>query len=273
MKRSLLIFLFLGILFASHENIGVSPEARALGESIVARSYGISGLFSNPAGLINGQKIQIVAFYEKPYGSSVTGELNVVSVGVKYSNFAVSLNEYYTRLDGDYSGLYSEGLYTISYSSVVGPLSLGSNINFYKFQEPRFGTDFTAGIDLGIMSKISDFVGAGIYYRNITRSRIRGEYLPYYIDAGIHISVQGLSKSFISFRMSSNSFITMMLGEEIDLAKGLLTLRGGLNYGEDLKKASFGIGINPLNNLTINYSFSTNFELSPSHSVGILFGR
>ncbi len=273
MNRYLLIFLFFGLLLASHENIGISPEARALGESIVGKGYGISGLYSNPAGLLDGEKIQFYASYEKPYGSSGLGEINLISVGIKYSNFAISLNEYYTEIEGDYSGAYSEGLYTISYATIFGPMSFGTNLNLYKFQEPRFGTDFTAGLDLGVMSRISDFVGAGVFYRNITRSRIRGEYLPYYLDAGVHVSVQGLSKSFITFRMSPNSLVTLMFGEEVDLAKGLLTLRGGLNYGEDLKKASFGIGVNPLNNLKINYSFSTNFELSPSHSLGIVFRR
>ncbi|MGB9824558.1 MAG: hypothetical protein ACPLN0_00330 [Candidatus Hydrothermia bacterium] len=273
MRKIFMVFIFVAFVYASHENIGVSPESRALGESTVSMGLGISGVFSNPAGLMDATNLQVALFYEKPYGAQGIGNINSAFLGIKYTKFAISFSEYYAKLEGDYSGLYSEGIYSLSYAIPFGVLSLGSNLNVYKFQDPRFGTDFTAGLDFGLLTRISDFVSAGICYHNVFRARIRGENLPYYLDAGIRVSVRDLSRSLIAFRMMPSSQVVLMFGEEVDLVKNILTLRGGLSYGNDTRKASLGLSVKAIEKFTISYSFSSNFELSPAHSLGVVYGR
>jgi hypothetical protein len=265
---ALALFIAVGTLFASHENVGITPYSRSISESGVASISGVDALFINPAGISSGSKVELLVSYEVPYGD-IEG-LRSAILGFKYANFALGISEYFLNLEGE--GRYAEGMYILSYGRNIGVINVGGSVNVYKFQDPRFGTDYTGGIDLGIQSAVSDFVSAGVFYKNITRSSLRGNELPQYLDMGMSVSIQGLSSTYLSFRMSPGNSPIFMLGEEVILANGFLKIRGGLNYGEDYKKASFGLGIN-LKNFTIDYAYSTNFELSPSHSFGLSFRR
>lgn len=273
MKKLLILLAVISIVYASHENVGISPEARALSESNVSKGFGISSLFTNPAGILSGGQWEAMISYERPYGSSSLGDINSVNLAFKFKGFGLALSEYYKDLEGDYTGRYAEGMYGLSYADDFGPLVFGVNLVLYKFQEPRFGTDYTPGVDFGLLSRTSDWVGAGVFFKNVFKSKIRGEELPQCLDAGIHVSIQDLSTTFISLRMAPAGSIVFNLGEEVNLQKGLLKVRGSISYGEDVKKAGFGIGIMPSKNFSIDYAFSTNFELSPAHSLGITYGR
>ncbi|MDI6850822.1 MAG: hypothetical protein QMD82_02665 [bacterium] len=267
LKASPLLIL-VGLLFASHENIGITTYSRSISESGVGGVFGVEALFINPAGLSSGSKFELLLSYEIPYGN-IKG-LKSTILGFKYSNFAIGISEYFLNIENE--GKYAEGMYLLSYGRNVGVINVGGSLNIYKFQDPRFGTDYKGGIDLGIQSAVSDFVSAGVFYKNITRSAIRGSDLPQYLDTGITISIQGLSSTYLSFRMYPGNSPIFMLGEEVSLADGLLQVKGGLNYGDDYKKASFGLEIN-LKGFIVGYAFSTNFELSPAHSFSINFRR
>ncbi len=273
MKKLLRILILLsGFVYASHENVGITPQMRGLGESVVGSAYGVSAIFSNPAYLGFNNSFELLISYERPYGSEGILGLNSANLGAVYRGFGVSLGEYFLKLDEDTSGFYSEGLYSLSYGRATGAFGYGFNVNLYKFTDPRFGTSFTGGLDLGLCSRVSEYVSAGVFYKNITRSSIRGSNLPQYLDAGININIQNLSSTFVSFRMTPGSSPIFMLGEKVSLYKGLIDLYVGFNYGSDLKKASFGFGLN-LNRFAINYAFSSNFELSPAHSIGLTYRR
>ncbi len=272
MRKILFLPLILTVLYASHENIGVTPESRSLAESFVATAFGVNGIFGNPGGVAFGEKVEFLASYEKPFGSADIKGLSTVTAGIKYRHFGLGISEYSLKLEGEYSGRYAEGLYSLSYGGALGSIGVGANVNLYKFQDPRFGTDYTAGLDLGLCSKVSEWVGAGVFYRNILGSKIRGDNLPQFLDAGLSISIQNLSRTLLNFRMAPASSVVLMVGEEVSVASGIVKLRAGFNYGENLKKASFGLGVT-LKGITVNYGFSTNFELSPAHAIGINFGR
>jgi len=266
-KASSLLIL-VSLLFASHENIGITTYSRSISESGVGGVSGVEALFVNPAGLSSGSKIDLLLSYEIPYGN-IKG-LKSTILGFKYSNFAIGISEYFLNIENE--GKYAEGMYLLSYGRNIGVINVGGSLNIYKFQDPRFGTEYKGGIDLGVQSAVSDFVSAGVFYKNITRSTIRGSDLPQYLDIGLTISIQRLSSTYLSFRMYPGSSPVFMMGEEVSLASGLLLVRGGLNYGEDYKKASFGLGVN-LKDFVVDYAFSTNFELSPAHSFSIRFRR
>ncbi|MDD5572944.1 MAG: hypothetical protein PHQ71_04140 [Candidatus Hydrothermia bacterium] len=272
MRKLLLIPLLVTLLYASHENIGVTPEGRALGESFVAGAFGFNGIFFNPGALTFGERLEFSVSYEKPYGGLDISGLNSVTMGLKYKNFGIGISEYGLKLEGEYSGTYAEGFYAFSYARAFGTFGVGANLDVYKFQDPRFGSTYYAGLDLGLCSRVSEWVGAGIYYRNVLGASIRGDKLPQYLDAGIGISIQDLSTTFLSLRMSPSGSVIFMGGEEFSVARGVLKLRAGLDYGDNITKGSFGLGLK-IKGITVNYAYSTNFELSPAHAFGITWGR
>jgi len=272
MKKIIFILIMVSFLEASHENMGGTPVAQALSLSYVAMAHGAGAIPFNPAGLPLGDKMEALTYYRILYGG--LGE-RFASYGlyVKYGNIGIGIEEKGAMLEGDYEGKYDEGLYSLSGGYPLSSnLLAGLNLNLYKFQDPRFGTSYSFGADVGLLANITKVFRVGAFYRNITLSRIREDKLPSYLDAGISMHSGDFSSTSLTFHMSPDYGPGVALGEQISLFKGLLILRGGIYSEEDLKKFSFGIGIHKAG-FHFDYAVISTEGLPLSHSFGILYRR
>jgi len=274
MRKIIVILIMISISFleASHENMGGIPVAQALSLSYVAMAEGAGAIPFNPAGLPLGNRIEALTYYRILYGG--LGE-RFASYGlyVKYGNIGIGIEEKGATLEGDYEGKYDEGLYSLSGGYPLSDnLSAGLNLNLYKFQDPRFGASYSFGVDVGLLATITKIFRVGAFYKNITLSRIRGDKLPSYLDAGISMHSGDFSRTSFTFHMSPDYGPGIAFGEEISLFRGLLNLRSGIYSEEDLKRFSFGIGINK-SGLHFDYAVIATEGLPLSHSFGILYRR
>lgn len=226
---------------------GSGSRALAMGGAFTAISDDTSGIYYNPAGLINAKKQQLSlnhfpmllgTFYNS--ASYVQPLLDFGSVGAAL--YRVYSGDIMTYDSSDVAGdttVFEEYKATISYArQVTEHLSAGVNVNMFSFSMfDVSGMGF--GADAGLLYEPFDFLAIGLACHNIIRPEIQlsgsKDVLPQIYSAGVLFKLEikpvGIK---LAADVSRNELINSFkyrAGLELKTF-GIIALRAGLNDGQ-----------------------------------------
>lgn len=264
------VIISVSMLFGMFEFQGEEPISLQTGYGAMTLPDKTDAMFYNPAALSEQMRVA-KAFFFTQYTTSGLG-IGVYGLGIRYRNFGVSFVERGAKLQGDYTGRYGEGRYSISYGKKVNDnLSVGMSVKFYKFSEPRYGASYSPSLDFGLLAKRAkwDF---GFYWVNATGSNLREEDIPEYAQVAIGFNASSLSKTLLQIEAKSGEPIKVGFGEEINLVENLLKVRGGLMHQSDLNHFSAGFSVH-YSKIYVDYSVLFIPDMPISHAIGVSFRR
>ncbi len=271
MKRVMFgIAISFGLLFGMFEFQGDEPIALQTGYSMMTLPDATSAMFYNPAGLSEPMMLG-KAFFFSQYSSSGLG-IMVYGAGLRYGNFGLSFVERGAKLEGDYSGRYGEGRYAISYGRKISDnLMVGLSLKMYKFSEPRYGASYSPSVDLGLIAD-KDRWSFGFYWVNVPGSDLREEDIPEYAQVAIGFTASELSRTLLEIESRAGEPLRVGFGEEINLVKDILKVRGGLSHQGSYNNFSAGFSVH-YGNISLDYSALFVPDMPLSHGIGLSFRR
>lgn len=249
------IIFFSQILFASFENITISPNTIASGN--------ISGFQIGDTSIpyLNTEKIYISLNYLYPYGLS---EISREDVSIQMKILGV--NSFF-RVVNFGNSTYREN--TLQFSASIfklKDLSISPGLSLF-YLHTEFDNTFSAGLDITAFYKIFDNFEGLCSIKNLYA----------YETENIDIPLE----MFLNFHYSPTDIFDVYLGVEKDdrykanIKTGIsytpieyLNLSMGYNF--EPKNLNTGFMINFLN-YQFSYALSYHFELEYSHAIGILY--
>ncbi len=259
-----------GLLFGMFEFQGDEPIALQTGYSAMTLPDATAAMFYNPAAL-SEPMTSGKAFFFSQYSSSGLGMMTY-GVGLRFRTFGVSFIEKSAKLNGDYSGRYGEGRYALSYGRKINDnLSMGLAFKMYKFSEPRYGASYSPSVDFGLVATRGKWK-LGFYWVNAAGSDLRNEDIPEYAQVALGFTASDLSRTLLQIESRSGEPLKVGFGEEINLVKDILKIRGGLMHQGSLNHFSTGFSIHYA---SINLDYSVLFvpDMPISHGIGLSFRR
>jgi hypothetical protein len=221
-------------------------------------------LFNNVAGLAGVDHVGTAFAYEvRP---ALTGANRIAACIVapsKIGTLGIGIFRF-----GD--EVYSEHLLSFGVGNQIGNTSLGIRMNYIQYRAENFGTTTTMSVDLGGITRITQFLSIGAYISNLTQSRLigtDGQRLPTKLAVGL------------GFRPTEK----IVIGTEIekDLNYGAIW-RSGIEYSV-YKKVFFrtGFNLNPdatyfglgaqKKNLKFDYAVRFNQLTGTSHHASAIY--
>lgn len=257
-----LIILFNALLFAQFQ-----PGSRqaAIGFAYTSIADDQWSIFYNPAGISKITNISAGVFYSpSPFGlKELASGSAVIANKFSFGGIGFSASTYGFEL-------FRENKISLAYAkSFFTDVSLGVKLTYNSISIQNYGSDYSIGIDLGVLSRISENFQIGFAAININR--------PTY-----GLNKEKLSQTFmggISYQPIQNVILAAELEKEVrcpfNFKFGLeftpikyLALRFG--YNTEPNNYSAGIGIF-YNYFKFNYSFISNNYLGFTHSFGLDF--
>ncbi len=271
MKRVITgIVLSFGLLFGMFEFQGEEPVALQLGYTAMALPDATDAMFYNPAVLSTPMTLG-KAFFFSQYTTSQLG-IMVYGIGMRYRTFGFSMIERGAKLNGDYNGRYAEGRYALSFGRKVSDnLSAGMALKLYKLSEPRYGASYSPSVDLGLIATRGPW-NLGFYWVNVAGSDMRNEDIPEYAQVSLGFKASDLSRTLLMVEASAGNPVKIGFGEDIDLVKNILKIRGGLMHQGSLNNFSAGFSVNYAS-IVLDYSVLFVPDMPISHAIGLSFRR
>lgn len=166
--------------------------------------------------------------------------------------------------------VYSEHLLSVGAGNQIGNTSLGIKMNYIQYRAENFGTAATMSVDLGGITRITQFLSIGAYISNLTQSKLigtDGQRLPTKLAVGLGLRPRE----------------KIVIGTEIEKdIKYQATLRSGVEYSV-YKKVFFrtGFNLNPRatyfglgaqkKNLKFDYALGFNQLTGTSHQASAIY--
>lgn len=261
-KILLLIILLNAYLFAQF-----LPGSRqnAMGFAFVSVADDHWSIFYNPAGLSKILNLSAGVFYSPaPFGlNELALGSATISKNFEIGNFGFAFQTYGFEL-------FRENKVSFGFAKSFFPeFQFGVKFTYNSLNIQNYGSDYSIGIDFGILSALSENLQLGFAATNINR--------PTY-----GVNKEKLSQSFaggISYKPIHNLIIAIELEKEVrypfNFKTGLeynlikyLALRFGFNT--EPNNFTGGIGIN-YSRFQFNYAFISNNYLGFNHNFGIDF--
>lgn len=261
MMHKTAIFAVLVCLFgffdvqAAFEDLEIGGKAASMAGSFVAQTDDITGIFYNPAGLVNIKRPEIFASYERMYwGLTDNSDINkqVLSFGIpfKFGSIGVGWNSL------SLNNLYNESTIKFDYGFPIGKkIYMGVGVSSLKL---RYGeTDYTEintvfdngytksgiGADFGAIYK-GEWVNLGLSVLNINEPDVGLKYsnkVPRKISLGACIKQRVLNLNIAGVLIENNYRIKT--GVETWVFSRNIAVRGGLNIGSSkYRNAAVGLG-------------------------------
>lgn len=134
----------------------------------------------NPAGLSSLQR-GYTLFYSQPYG------LNGLSSGWIAAVQRIGRGSFGLGFKGLGNNLYKENSLILSYGQRLKYLSLGANMRLLNLSIKGYGSAYSLGLDLGLLSQLTPKLRWGAFWRNLNSPRIgqAKEEIPQTFTAGL----------------------------------------------------------------------------------------
>jgi hypothetical protein len=258
----LIVFLLNAILFAQFP-----PGSRQAGIGYTFTSIADDqwSVFYNPAGISNIKNLSAGIYYSPaPFGLSELANGSVVVANTfSFGGIGFSASTYGFEL-------YRENKFSFAYAkSFFSDFSFGLKVTYNSISIKNYGNDFSIGIDIGVLSRLSENVQLGFTAKNINRPTygVNKEKLPQQFSGGV------------AYKPAQNFLMSVELEKEVRypfnfkfgfeyLPVKFFALRAG--YNTEPSNYFAGIGIF-YSNFIFNYSFISNNYLGYTHSIGIDF--
>ncbi len=265
-KFLLVVLCILGIAYgcpyASFELKGNSARIQAMGQAFIGLANTSDAIFINCSGLAQLTYPAFAVFYTKPFGMK---ELSYGSfsaaVPTTQGTFAAGLISFGNEL-------YTEQSLLLSFNrSVNQNCYYGCNLHYMKLQISGYGSDFSLGIDAGLLVKISPKIHWGFFTTNVNRARLgqNHECLPQTFSTGI--STSPISDFVLNVDIFKDSLFPLELRCGIEYR---LFHRIALRTGFSTEPTQFCAGFGFLfSYFEVDYAVTTHQSLGLSHHFSI----
>ena len=265
-----LFLLFLIVIFshiplrASFELKGNSARVQAMGQAYIGLANTPDAIFSNCGGLALIKHPSFSLYFTRPYGMKelLQGTLSA-TLPTPFGSFGTGVNHFGNEL-------YQEQSLLLSYShSIRQKFSWGINLHYMKLQIAKYGSDFSYGIDLGFLTKISQRVNWGFCATNINRATFKNgsEYLPQTFASGV--SILPLHDFIINFDIFKDTDFPLELRMGIEyLLFQRIAFRAG--FSDEPSQFCFGFGL-LFSYFTLDYAVTSHIDLGLTHYFSMQF--
>jgi hypothetical protein len=267
--------------------LGVGGRSVAMGEAHAALANDASATYFNPAGLVEGEKVDILIMHKEWFQDIRTEYLGVA---LPFGNFALGLGINTTNVGeielrtrpGPPEGTFSSHDFALSASMAmkVSP-ALNAGISVKYLYEKIF-VDETSGIaaDVGLLYKPPleglKFAVVGSNIGSMREFRTEKVKLPALLRVGASYN-RGLDRLHSSLTMGTD-FLKVFREEKVRLHTGAeinyeekVAFRAGYTFGYETRGMTFGIGISR-DILRLDYAFtpqSQDFRSGHTISIGV----
>lgn len=251
-------------VYASFELNGNSARVQALGQAYIGLANTPDAIFSNCGGLALIKYPSFSLYFTKPYGMKELLQGTVAAIlPTRFGSFGTGVNYFGNEL-------YQEQSLLLSYSqSIRQKFSWAINLHYMKLQIAKYGSDFSYGIDLGFLAKISQRVNWGFCATNINRATFNqgSELLPQTFASGI--SIVPLRDFIINFDIFKDTDFPMELRMGVEY---LLFQRIAFRTGFSNEPSQFCCGFGLLfSYFTLDYAVTSHIDLGLTHYFSMQF--
>ncbi|MCX7785599.1 MAG: hypothetical protein N2201_05155, partial [candidate division WOR-3 bacterium] len=224
----------------------------------------------NPAGLSQVNNLSVMSFYKLPFGG----------LGINLHHFSISAVSRLRKAPGTLGfaiqeigiPMHSERILTLSYGmELVKDIAFGYNMRGYQLYQKDFGSGFTFGLDIGVLSRIYKRWQVGFYVHNLNKPKlgeIEKSELPQLLNFGVaYLPTYGITSAF-DISKEPGKPTRIMAGQEFEIIENYLTLRAGLQT-EPIRFA-FGLRTG-IKNIFVDYALTTHPELPLTHNFGLQY--
>lgn len=251
-------------LYASFELKGNSARMQAMGQAYVGLANTPDAIFINCSGLAQLVQTSFSVFYTRPYGMQELshGSFSAV-IPTTISTFAAGLISYGNEL-------YSEQSLLLSINrSVKQNIFYGFNLHYMKLQISGYGSDFSFGIDLGLLIKITPKLNWGFFATNLNRAILgrNHECLPQTFSTGI--SACPVNDLVLNLDLFKDLIFPLELRCGIEyLLFHQIAIRSGFSTEPSQFSAGFGF---LFSHFEVDYAVTTHQSLGLTHHLSLQF--
>lgn len=265
-KYFLIIFLIL-LLFQTNINAGFelkgsSARIQAMGQAYVGLANTPDAIFINCGGLAQLTSTSLTIFYSRPFGMK---ELN-------YGSLAAIVP---TRIGNFAAGLISFGNEAYHEQSVILSINrsakqnffYGFNLHYMKLQIDGYGSDFSCGVDVGLLFKITPLLNWGFFATNLNRATMgrTNDKLPQTFCTGI--TIFPVNDLIFNLDIFKDAIFPVEFRCGIEY---LLFHRIAIRSGFSTQPAQFCAGVGLLfSSFEVDYAVTTHQNLGLTHHISV----
>ncbi len=154
-----------GSCLAAFDDLGVGARPQGLAGAFVATADDVDAILFNPAGLSSLQR-GYTLFYSQPYG------LSGLSSGWAAAVQRIGRGSFGLGFKGLGNDLYRENSLILSYGQRLKYLSLGANMRLLNLSIKGYGSAYSLGLDLGLLSQLTPELRWGAFFSNLNSPKI-----------------------------------------------------------------------------------------------------
>jgi comEA protein len=266
-KKFLLIMFFISLLpqakvYAGFELKGSSARIQAMGQAYVGLANTPDAIFINCGGLAQLTNTSFSIFYSRPFEMK---ELNYGSLAAiiptRVGNFATGLISFGTEVYHEQSLIFSID------RSAKQNFFYGFNLHYMKLQIDGYGSDFSFGVDLGFLFKLTPQLNWGFFATNLNRATMGRTYnnLPQTFCTGI--TIFPVNDLILNLDIFKDTMFPLELRCGIEY---LLFHRIAIRSGFSTQPAQFCVGFGFLfSNFELDYAITTHQSLGLTHHLSV----
>jgi hypothetical protein len=280
----IIIFCLNSVLFAdgygttsmNFLKIGISPSAQSLGEAYTAHKDDVSGLFYNPATMVDVKNYQAGFSYFQYFEDITNTFVGFSTPQYKIGGFGYSLvylgvsnidgRDIYDNSTGSLSS-YS-AMQMLNYNKKLGDFGVGCNV---KYLQENLVEETATGIayDFGVNYRLNRTFDFGASVENLgdaVKFRKEAFALPLIKRLGAGINFENATVYLDA--IEDEVQVKFAVGVEYELMK-ILTLRCGFKSDQDLANSlRLGFGAK-MNNFYLDYAFIDYGDFGYTHLLGL----
>lgn len=266
----IILFLLVNKGLAIYEDLQSGPRVEGMANAFTAVANDNSAIQFNPAGLSQIKNLSVSSFYKLLFGG----------LGVNLHHIYVSAVSPLKNAPGTLGfsiqeigiSMHSERVLTLSHGlELVKDIAFGYNLRGYQLYQKNFGSGFTFGLDIGMLSRIYKRWQVGFYVHNINKPRlgaVEKTELPQLLNFGVaYMPTYGIISAF-DISKEPGKPTRIMAGQEFEIIENYLTIRAGIQT-EPIRFA-FGVRTG-LQNIMVDYALTTHSELPLTHNFGLQY--
>ncbi|UCE06875.1 MAG: hypothetical protein JSW07_02210 [bacterium] len=247
---------------ASFELKGSSARIQAMGQAYVGLANTPDAIFINCSGLAQLTKTSFSAFYTRPFG------MKELSYGSLATIVPTSIAAFAAGLTSFENELYREQSLILSVNrSMKQKFYYGFNLHYMKLQISGYGSDFSLGLDMGFLIKITPKLNWGFFATNLNRASMgqNQDYLPQTFSTGL--SIFPINALTLNVDIFKDSLFPLELRCGIEY---LLFHRFALRSGFSTEPAQFCAGFGFLfSHFEVDYAVTSHQSLGLTHHFSV----
>ncbi|MFQ6677345.1 MAG: hypothetical protein ACE5D0_03400 [Fidelibacterota bacterium] len=261
-----IVYLITGLnqLFGAFEHYPSAPEAVATGYLLVNTQSNPIGTFSDPA--------SVMLFEKSKFGVAWGEKFSLKALSHRSAVIAGSFRRWNISAGGSVFGdkLYRETIWGIvTGTKIKKKLILGASVMIYDLKIKQYGSDRTAGLNLGWRAALDDNIHWFGSLRNINAPIIgkSKDSLPQVISSGFLVDPSKKVQFIFEWEQETLNESRIKFGGEFLLMPWISVCAG---HATSPNQLTLGINID-YKQIKISYAFSTHNYLDISHWMGVGF--